>query len=571
MQQADFIIIGGGSSGCILAARLTQNPHIKVILLEAGMDCHDPQSFPDLASPYPGIAYSNPRYTWPGLSANFGYHGANQPANRQSRYEQARILGGGSAINGIGANRGSPQDYDEWEALGCEGWSWQDCLPYFRKLERDLDIDNEFHGRDGPFPVRRRGSEIWTDFTHMMLEICKAKNIPFLADQNGRWEDGIFEMVVNMNERRERVSVAWAYLTSEVRARPNLDIRTKTTVKRLIVDGGKVCGVQIMGEGQNAAEGKILTGRHIVVSAGALSTPAILMRSGIGPAAHLADCGIEVKRDVPAVGQNLLEHPSCGLIPFLKPFARQKGKFDYHIPIGYRFSSGHDGCPAGDMHMNFVTRATWNPVGRQMGALFFWVNKSYSQGQLLLNREMPDAPPRIDFRMLSDRRDLIRLADAFERAVWLTRDPRFESVTDGLYAGGMSEMGRRFSKPTKIAKWITALGAAGLDIMGRRQREKFFPFLFSNYHDPLALVGDRDALEGYIAETVGGVWHPSGTCRMGRVGDKMAVTNHQGRVVGFDNLFICDASLMPTIPCANINVPTMMIAEKIADGLHHFS
>jgi len=567
VEQADFIIVGGGSAGCILAARLTENPHIKVILLEAGMDCRDPQDFPDLTCPYPGIAYSNPRYTWPGLAANFGHTGSNQPELKQARYEQARILGGGSAINGIGANRGSPQDYDEWGSLGCAGWSWQECLPYFKKLERDLDIEDDFHGSQGPFPVRRRGAEIWTPFTHAMLEICRQKNIPFLKDQNGAWQDGIFEMVVNMNEKRERVSVAWGYLTADVRARPNLDIRTQSTVTRLVAEGHTVRGVQTVREGKGERKQETLTARHIIVSAGALATPALLMRSGIGSGHHLVDCGIEVVLDKPGVGQNLLEHPSSGLIPFLKPFARQKGKFDYHIPIGYRFSSGLEGCPPGDMHMNFVTRATWNPVGRQMGALFFWVNKSYSQGQLLLNTQDPNAPPRIDFRMLSDNRDLVRLADAYERAVGLACDPHFATVTDGFYAGGMSEMGQLFSKPTKMAKGITAIAAAGLDIIGRRQRERFFPFIFSNYHDPLALISDRQTLEAYIAKTVGGVWHPSGTCKMGREGDKMAVTNAQGQVTGFDNLFICDASLMPTIPCANINLPTMMMAEKIADSL----
>jgi 5-(hydroxymethyl)furfural/furfural oxidase len=546
----------------VLAARLSEDPAVRVILLEAGIDAARPEDFPDLASPYPGIAYSNPRYTWAGLKASLPYTGSNRSEGKASRYEQARVLGGGSAINGIGANRGSPHDYDEWGEMGVEGWSWEACLPYFKKLERDFDIDDEFHGKSGPFPIRRRGDEIWTPFTRAMLAVCKARGIPFLPDQNGRWEDGTFEMAVNMDEQRRRVSTAWAYLTPEVRRRPNLDIRTETTVSRILISGRTAQGVVTL-RGETRVE---LRATRILLCSGALATPALLMRSGLGPAAHLADCGIEALNNLPGVGQNLMEHPSAGLVPYLKPAARQRGVPDYHIPIGYRFSSGLEGCPSGDMHMNFVTRAAWHPVGRQLGSVFFWVNKSYSRGQLLLDPAAPDGPPRVDFRMLSDRRDLTRLADAFERAVALASDPSLASVVSGLYAGGMSEIGERFSKPTRLGALITGIGAIGLDAIGSL-REKAFPYMLSNFNDPARLAAHRQELEAYIAETVGGVWHPSGTCRMGAEGDRLAVTDSIGKVRGLDGLFVGDASLMPTIPCANTNLPTIMMAEKIADGL----
>ena len=560
--DADYIIVGGGSSGCVLAARLTEDPAVRVILLEAGMDAARPEDFPDLASPYPGIAYSNPRYTWEGLKASLPYSGSNQPEGNAKRYEQARVLGGGSAINGIGANRGAPSDYDEWGEMDIRGWSWEECLPYFKKLERDLDFDNDLHGRTGPFPIRRRGDVIWTPFTRAMLDVCARRGIPFLPDQNGRWEDGTFEMAVNMDEQCRRVSTAWAYLTPEVRRRPNLDIRTETTVSRIIMAAGRAEGVLARRGGQQ----ETLRAHRIVMCAGALATPAILMRSGIGPSAHLADCGIETTHHLPGVGQNLMEHPSSGLVPFLKSSARQKGKPDYHIPIGYRFSSGLEGCPAGDMHMNFVTRAAWHPVGRQLGSVFFWVNKSYSRGQLLLDPSSPDGPPRIDFRMLSDRRDLIRLADAFERAVSLATDPTLKSVVSGLYAGGMSEFGKRFSKQTTFGALVTGIGALGIDMIGTF-RDRAFPYMLANFDDPRRLAANRDELERYISETVGGVWHPSCTCRMGPDGDRMAVTDSRGKVRGLDGLYISDASVMPTIPCANTNLPTIMIAEKMADGL----
>lgn len=560
--EADYIIVGGGSSGCIVAARLSENPAVKVILLEAGMDAARPEDFPDLASSYPGIAYSNPRYTWKDLKASGPYQGSNQPEAHAKRYEQARLLGGGSAINGIGANRGSPHDYDEWGALGIAGWSWAECLPYFKKLERDLDIDNELHGKTGPFPIRRRGPEIWTPFTHAMLAICAERGIPFLPDQNGKWEDGIFEMTVNMDEQKRRVSTAWAYLTPQVRRRPNLEIRTETTVARLLIAEGRARGV-VARRGTMQEE---LKAHRIVLCAGALATPAILMRAGIGPAPHLGDCGIETVQHLPGVGQNLMEHPSSGLVMFLKNSARQKGPLDYHIPIGYRFSSGVEDCAPGDMHMNFVTRAAWHPIGGQLGSLFFWVNKSYSRGQLLLDPAAPNGPPRIDFRLLSDRRDLVRLADAFERAVGLASDPSLSAAVSGLYAGGMSEFGKRFSKQTRSGALITGIGALGLDMIGSL-RDKAFPYMLANFNDPRRLAAHRDELEAYISETVGGVWHPSCTCRMGPDGDKMAVTDWRGKVRGLDGLYISDASIMPTIPCANTNLPTIMMAEKIADGL----
>ena len=218
------------------------------------------------------------------------------------------------------------------------------------------------------------------------------------------------------------------------------------------------------------------------------------------------------------------------------------------------------------MHMNFVTRAAWHPVGRQLGALFFWVNKSYSRGQLLLDPAAPDGPPRIDFRMLSDRRDLTRLADAFERAAGFARDPGLRSVVTGVYAGGMSEIGKKFSRPSIGAAVATRALAFALDAAGGL-RENVFPYMLSNFEDPARLAGNREELEAYIGETVGGVWHPSCTCRMGAPGDRMAVTSASGKVRGVEGLYICDASLMPTIPCANTNLPTIMMAEKISDAL----
>ena len=330
-----------------------------------------------------------------------------------------------------------------------------------------------------------------------------------------------------------------------------------------ILEGGRAVGVATRSDGGASSE---LRGREIIVSSGALASPALLMRSGIGPAAHLSDCGIEVRQDLPGVGQNLMEHPSAGVMAFLKPQARQPYEAYYHIPIAIRYSSKVEGCPVGDMHMNIMTRASWHQIGRQFAPLFFWVNKSYSRGQLMLDPKAPAGPPRVDFRMLSDHRDVQRLADAFEYAMVLLADPVVTPIIEAIYPVELSERARGYTYPTRRNAIITDLLSRMLDI-GAGVRKLALPKMMEGVPSAHRLAADRQELEAYLKEKVGGVWHPSGTCRMGAPGDRMAVTGKDGRVRGIAGLRVCDASIMPTIPCANTNVPVIMIAEKIAQDI----
>ena len=214
----DYVILGGGSSGCVLAARLSENPRASVLLIEAGKDVTAETAPADVLASYPGRAYFNPDFTWPGLTVLLGGASTNDPdSRRRARYEQARILGGGSSINGLIANRGAPSDYDGWEELGATGWNFASVLPYFRKLERDLNFSGEYHGKDGPITIRRYPAEDWAGFVKIVADVLGKRGLPIVPDQNGKWEDGVMPVPTSIDENDRRVSCAMAYLTPEVR------------------------------------------------------------------------------------------------------------------------------------------------------------------------------------------------------------------------------------------------------------------------------------------------------------------------------------------------------------------
>ena len=231
----DYVILGGGSSGCVLAARLSENPRASVLLIEAGKDVTAETAPADVLASYPGRAYFNPDFTWPGLTVLLGGASTNDPdSRRRARYEQARILGGGSSINGLIANRGAPSDYDGWEEMGATGWNFASVLPYFRKLERDLNFSGEYHGKDGPITIRRYPTEDWAGFVKIVADVLGKRGLPIVPDQNGKWEDGVMPVPTSIDENDRRVSCAMAYLTPAVRARKNLTIRTETSVRRIL-------------------------------------------------------------------------------------------------------------------------------------------------------------------------------------------------------------------------------------------------------------------------------------------------------------------------------------------------
>ena len=231
----DVVILGGGSAGCVLATRLSEDAGTRVLLVEAGPDI-SPGAVPAaIASPYPGRAYFNKDWTWPSLRVAMGADTSNSAVRTIRPYEQARVVGGGSSINGIGANRGAPSDYDEWATLGATGWGWADVLPYFRKLERDQDYGRRdaLHNDDGPLPIRRIPRSQHTRFAKAVEAHLGARGYASHDDQNGAWEDGVFPIATNLDENGRRASTATSYLTAEVRRRPNLVIWPETRAERI--------------------------------------------------------------------------------------------------------------------------------------------------------------------------------------------------------------------------------------------------------------------------------------------------------------------------------------------------
>ena len=560
--EADVLIVGGGSAGCVLAARLSEDAGRKIILIEAGRDVSSTDVPADIASGYPGKAFLNPVYKWAGLKARLGMTGANAAEARAPRvYEQAKVLGGGSCINAMVANRGSPDDYDEWHDLGAAGWGWQNVLPYFRKLETDCDLDGDFHGHEGPVSIRRHRDENISPFVRQVRSVLTRRGHPLRQDQNGVWEDGVFAVTVACADDGRRLPTSLAYLTDAVRKRTNLHIITGVEVTRILFDGRRATGAEVL-----TSEGAMVVGAaETIVSCGGVHSPALLMRSGLGPGAHLREVGVDVVAENAGIGQNLMEHPSLSLSAYLAPEHRITDDETHQAQACLRLSSGLEGAGVGDLHFQILAKSAWHAIGRRLGTIFFWINKPYSRGEVRLRSPDHAARPDVDFRLLSDARDRERMKQCVHVAASVLNDLYRGRVTEEPFPAVFSDRIKKVSAINSYNAFRLAVFGMLLDSVGEAMRAALIRTVITEGLTLEQLLADDAALEEFVRKSAGGTWHPTGTCRMGASGDRNAVTDSRGRVMGVTGLRVCDGSIMPSIPRANTNIPIIMMAERISD------
>jgi len=346
-----------------------------------------------------------------------------------------------------------------------------------------------------------------------------------------------------------------------VRRRPNLRILAQSQVQSLMCDGRKIVGAKVA-----TPQGiETVMANETILAAGAVHSPAMLMRTGIGPAPLLATQGVAVIQDLPGVGENLRDHPGVGILAYLTSGARVDEE-SRPLQISFRYSSQHPDCPTSDMFTSVFCRSGWHGVGRRLGTAMTWVNKAYSAGRVTLQSTDWRDEPKIELNYFDDQRDLRRLMAGLRFVASLFDDPSVKSATRSPFGARLSQRARAASAVN--FKNYVAMGVAGFMLDGPAPlRDAIINGAISEAPELAGLLSDDSALEEYVRATAMGIKHLSCTCRMGRADDPKAVTSTDGRVKGMAGLRVVDASIMPNLPRCNTNLTTLMIAEKISDTI----
>jgi choline dehydrogenase len=528
--EFDVVVAGGGSAGCVLASRLTDNAEIDLCLIEAGRRDRNPWIHIPLGF---GKLVPNPNVNW-------GYETEPEPHlnGRRLSWPRGRVLGGSGSINGLVFLRGAPSDYDGWEAQGATGWGYKDVLPYFKRMEHNVRGADAYRGQGGPMTI----SDIKNPSANAraFVETCTRLQYPLNPDFNGERIDGVG--IVQLNVRNGwRCSTAAGYLKPNL-ARKNLHLMTESLVRRVLFEGRRAVGVEVEERGTLK---RIRARREVIVSAGAINSPMLLMNSGVGPAAELRQFGIEITHDLPGVGKNLQDHVqarftfltrSPGTLNEILTSRRQQARMAWEwltacsgqLAVGATeatlFAKSSPNEPVSDLQFqstNFSTEHLTLGLDRWPGFGFnFCVCRPKSRGEIKLADGTRRSKPKIFANYFSDPEgdDMRRSVAAFH-----------------------------------IGRQIIAT-------------EPYRSLIFCEVR-PGAHVTTDDDVRAFIRQVAGTVYHPCGTCRMGQ--DEKAVVDSELNVRGLEGLRVADASVMPVIPSPNIHPATIMIAEKASDLIAH--
>jgi choline dehydrogenase len=513
-MRYDVIIVGAGTAGSILAARLSEDPRRSVLLIEAGPDYPSLESLPDkLKYGYTTAADITPSdHDWKFVGRATALAGPMQ-------VPRGKVTGGSSAINGEIFLRGIPEDFDAWASLGNTEWSFQNVLPFFCRLERDLDYGGDFHGAEGPIPVRRFKREEWLPPQVAFYDACRAEGFPESPDQNAPEAWGVGPLPLNTLDGI-RWSTNVGYLNPS-RHRSNLTLMPDCLVHRVVFDGNRATGVVL----RNGGETSTVVGEQIILSAGAIGSPHLLMLSGVGPADPLKSAGIPVTVDLPGVGQNLRDHPHVYALWRAQPGYPMDPELPrYQVALRYTAPASHLRNDLQILMISFATgRVDRGGDGRTPAGIVLQpvLNLSLGKGELRLQSSDPTHQPALDSDFLTDPFDRRRLREALHLCLRLTEHPSFKEI-----------LGARIAPTDEV-------------------------------------LASDDALDEWMMREVSTTNHLSGTCKMGLASDPAAVVDQYGRVHGLDGIRVADASIMPDCVRANTNATTMMIGERMADLILH--